>query len=286
MRFILGLILLFSFPVLGKTLKPQSLQELRDSTVMIYNLEMNRGGTGSIFRSYANASHILTNEHVCDLTVNGGYVVRNNRRYLVTHYKKFPLHDLCLVRVATGFGISLEVAPSLEKVPNVVYVSGHPNLLPHIVTKGHLTDRMEIELLKEVRTCTKEDYKTNAQQCMFFGGIPILETVDSQVISNLIKPGNSGSAVFNTKGEIVGLVFAGEGRGFSSGFIVPQIYLYYFLQNAHRQPWNRVGEKTDTAALDKKHQSYDKCSNYATFVKNAEIKNICKRIKDTMIWSK
>lgn len=285
MRFLLSLFLMFTIPAFGKTVKPQSIKELRDATVMIYNLDMDRGGTGSIFRSYSNASHILTNEHVCDLTVNGGYVVKDGRRYLVTHYKKFALHDLCLVRIAKGFGISLEVAPSLEKVPNVVYVSGHPNLLPHIVTKGHLTDRMEIDLLKEVRPCTKEDMVENARECFFFGGIPIIETVDSQVISNLIKPGNSGSAVFNTKGEVIGLVFAGAGRDFSYGFIVPQIYLYYFLQNAHRQPWHKVGDNTNTAALDKKFDSYEKCSNF-TLIRDTKIKNICKRIKSSMIWRK
>lgn len=285
MKFLLSIFMMLTIPAFGKTLKPQSIKELRDATVMIYNLNMDRGGTGSVFRSYNNASHILTNEHVCDLTVNGGYVVKEGRRYLVTHYKKFSLHDLCLVRVAKDFGISLEVAPSLERIPNAVYVSGHPNLLPHIATKGHLTDRMEIDLLKEVKPCTPEDFQTNAKECFFFGGIPVIEKVDSQVISNIIKPGNSGSAVFNLKGEIVGLVFAGAGRDFSYGFIVPQIYLYYFLQNAHRQSWNRVGQKTNTAALDKKLDSYEKCSNF-TLINDTKIKSICKRIKNSMIWRK
>lgn len=276
--------ILFSFTTFGKTFHPSTIEDFKKTSVRIYNLEMNSGGTGSIYRSYSNASHILTNKHVCELTVNGGYVVQNNKKYLVTHYKKFAHHDLCLVRIAKNLGVSLKVARTIEDASKVVYVSGHPSLLPHILTKGHLSDRVEIELLSEIKPCTKEDFTTRGMECIFFGGIPVLKKMDAQVVSNLIKPGSSGSPVFNKNGEIIGLVYASDSREASFGYIVPQIYLFYFLQNAHRHTWQKVGTLT-SSNIDKKEKAVAKCS-YTTLIKNDNIRSICKRIKDSMIWRK
>lgn len=276
--------LLFASVSFGKVLKPKSVKDLKRSSVRIYNLDLNSGGTGSIFKSFSNASHILTNKHVCRLIEPGGYVVQNGKKYLITHYKKFSQHDLCLVRVEKNFKISLEIADSLAKESSLVKVSGHPNLLPHIATKGHLSGRMTISLMVGVRECEEEDLKKHAMECTFLGGVPVIEELDSQVVSNLIKPGSSGSAVFNKKGEIVGVVFAGNGRDFSHGFIVPQIYLFYFLQNAHRQSWIKVGTPVDDKGLSNRVFNYESCS-FKSILPN-EVARICSKIKDNMIWRK
>ena len=264
------------------TLRPRNVEDLHQSSVRIMNLAQTSGGTGSIFRSYRDASHILTNKHVCRLIEQGGYVVKDERRYLITHYKKFEHHDLCLVRVKNNLGISLVISETLAKQSSTTYVSGHPNLLPHIATRGHLSGRMEIELITGVRPCTEDDIEKDPLVCLFFGGMPLVEKFDSQVVSNLIKPGSSGSAVFNSDGEIVGVVYAGNGGDFSHGFIVPQIYLHYFLQNAHRQSWIRVGTPVDEKDIKDRTFSFEKC--HVVSVLKPEIKNICKNIKDGMIW--
>ncbi len=250
---------LFASSVFSAELRPKSVKELKDSSVRIYNLEMNSGGTGSIYRSYKQASHILTNKHVCRLIEQGGYVESKGKKYLITHYKKFKKHDLCLVRVEKNFKINLKIADTLAKESQIVRVSGHPNLLPHIATSGHLSGRIEVQLMVGVKECTEKDLETHAAECLFLGGVPIVEEFDSQVVSNLIKPGSSGSAVFNKKGEIVGVVYAGTGRGFSHGFIVPQIYLFYFLQNAHRQAWIKTGTPVDDEGIKRRIFSFQEC---------------------------
>jgi len=276
---------LLSFPALAD-FKPKTLKDLRSTSVKIMNIELNSGGTGSIFRSYSNASHILTNKHVCRLIEQGGYVVKDEKKYLITHYKKFPHHDLCMVRTKKTFGISLVVADTLAKPAQTTYVSGHPNLLPHIATKGHLSSNMTIQLIVGVEACTEEDFANGrALDCLFFGGLPKIEEFSSDVVSNLIKPGSSGSAVFNKKGEIIGVVYAGNGRDFSHGFIVPHIYVLYFIQNAHRIPWVKVGTPVDDNGLDGRIFNYEKCHDNYIIMSNT-VKKICKKIKNPMIWRK
>lgn len=282
--------LLFSQLAPANILHPQTVAELKSTSVRIMNLEVTSGGTGSIFRSFQNATHILTNKHVCRLIEPGGVVDYQGQQYLITHYKKFPQHDLCLVRVAAGFGIDLEVAETLARESSPSIVSGHPNLLPHIATSGHLSERQDIELMVGIRKCNKEDIEKDPLACAFLGGIPVIETMDAQLVSNLIKPGNSGSAVFNKAGELIGVVFAGSGREFSFGYIVPQLYLLYFLQNAHRFEWVAVGTKVDDKGISDRvfNFNYEKCQDVKLEKgeKYKKIKDLCKNINDTLIWSK
>lgn len=280
-------ILLFSNIVLAGNL-PKTVEELKKTSVRIMNPEMSSGGTGAIFRSYENASHILTNKHVCRLIEQGGVVDYNKKQYLITHYKKFEQHDLCIVRIATNLNINLKVAESLAKVSSISVVSGHPSLLPHIVTVGHLSEREDIDLITGIKPCTKQDLEENALECLFFGGKPLIKTLDSQLISNLIKPGNSGSSVFNENGEIIGVVFAGAGRDFSYGYIVPQLYVLFFVQNAHRYDFVKVGTPVDDEGVSDRVFNFDKCKEieFNPNKKYKKIKDFCKNIRDNLIWRK
>lgn len=280
---------MFSQLAFGEVKHPKTVAELKETSVRIMNLEMSSGGTGSILKSFSNSTHILTNKHICRLIEPGGVVDYKNKQYLITHYKKFPQHDLCLVRIATSLGIDIEVSETLAKVSSKAIVSGHPSLLPHITTSGHLSERQDIDLVIGLKECTEEDYKNpdNALACVFFGGYPVIKTLDAQLISNLIKPGNSGSAVFNDKGEIIGVVFAGNGRDFSYGYIVPHIYVLYFLQNAHRFEWVKVGTPVDDEGLSDRVFNYRKCEQASILgIKYEPIRKLCQQISDSMIWRK
>lgn len=276
--------LLLAVTVQAETVKPQSTDQFKSTSVRIYNLKMNSGGTGSILKSNKHGSHILTNKHVCKLIEPGGYVVDSKgETHEVTHYKKFSDHDLCLVKVEENLGVNTSISKQMAKASDTVYVSGHPNLLPHIVTKGHLSDNMEIELIIGVKKCTKRDLDSKkAVYCMFFGGMPVFKSFDSQVVSNLIKPGSSGSAVFNDDGEIVGVVFAGSGREFSHGFIVPQKHILYFMSIASYSDFTEVGTPVNNNGLKGRIFNYKTCSKKG----KSRIKTFCKKSKSNMIWRK
>lgn len=285
-KLILALCLLFGSVATAEIVQPQNIEDLYKTSVRIYDKKEASGGTGSIFKSHdGKASHILTNKHVCRIIEQGGLVNYNDKNYKITHYKKFAMHDLCLVRVATDFGVSLEIANVLSKKSSTVYVSGHPSLLPHIATKGHLSDNMDIQLVVGIKAC-KEDERS--LECAWFGGKPVVKTFASQVVSNLIKPGSSGSAVFNEDGNLVGVVYAGSGRDFSHGFIVPHIYVIMFLQNSHRYDWIRVGTKVPKEGFIKRLFNYNRCREamIKDTKKYAKIKKFCRSVQDNMIWSK
>lgn len=281
-------ILLFSQVTFAQNMHPKTVAELKETSVRIMNLAMNSGGTGSIFRSFSDGTHILTNKHICRLIEPGGVVDYKGKQYLVTHYKKFEQHDLCMIRIAANLNVNLEVAENMALVSSRTVVSGHPSLLPHIVTVGHMSERKDIELVTGMKKCTKEDQQADPVTCAFFGGKPVIKVMDSQLISNLIKPGNSGSAVFNNDGQIVGVVFAGDSRDFSFAYIVPQIYVLYFIQNAHRFDWVPVGTPVDDKDVSDRIFDYEKCKEvfYEKDPKFDNIKSFCKTVNDTLIWRK
>ena len=271
---------------LAEIVNPKTTEDFYRTSVKVYGANGRSGGTGSIFKSFNKASHILTNKHVCRLIEQGGFVSYKGKKYPVTHYKKFTEHDLCLVRIETNLNIELAISGTLLNVSQTVMVSGHPNLLPHILTKGHASEDLDINLVVGIKKCTKEDKKKDASVCFWFGGKPVIKTMAATVVSNLIKPGSSGSGVFNEKGELVGVVYAGNGRGFSHGFIVPHLFVLYFIKNVQHFKWVKVGTKVDDRGFIDRIFNYTMCEK-ALLSPTAEyttVVDFCKSIKDNVIW--
>lgn len=222
---------------------PKTVKELKDVTAQISNAEMNSGGSGSVIQTGSSGSIILTNGHVCEATKPGWIVTVNGVQSKINKIKYFDQHDLCLVHVSKNFGKTVKLSKKIPKATEQSVVSGHPLMLPQIVTTGHFSDQMEIEVMVDIRACTPEEEKQYGFDCIF--GMPITKKYQSQLTSNLIQPGNSGSAVYNEKGEVAGVIFAGAGEiGFA--FIVPAIYVTYFVVNSEAYPWEKPKTKKET----------------------------------------
>ena len=202
----------------------------KTSTVKVTNDEMNHGGSGTVIKSYSSASYILTNAHVCGVVENGGKVITTaGNDYAVTSYVTSKQHDLCLVKVAQNLKVDTKLAEDSPKEGESVVVSGHPYLMPHINAPGHITGKMDIQIVTGVESCTKEEYEKYPFLCSFYG-MPTVTNYETRVVSSIIAPGNSGSGVYNTDSELVGVVFAGQGRGLCHGIIVPYEYVRNFLR--------------------------------------------------------
>lgn len=281
--FFVLLMTISSFSNAAETLRPNSISDLQRTSVKVMNLKESSGGTGAILKSFKTGSHILTNKHVCRLIEQGGVVAQGDKRYLITHYKKFPHHDLCLVRVKNDLGINLVISDKVSKQSSTAYVSGHPSLLPHIASKGHLSAHEDIQLVVGLKKCNEENFKKNAAYCIFFGGIPVVQTFESVVVSNLIMPGSSGSSIFNKNGEIVGVIYAGNGRGLSYGYAVPHIHLLYFIQNSRRFKWVKVGTEVSDKGLIDRIFNFDKCQQG---IRAKSIRDFCRSVENNMIWRK
>lgn len=221
------------------TVRPNTDSEYSKVTAMIVNASGKNGGSGVILASGLAGSLVLTNKHVCEVVVAGGNVKTTTGTYPVTDFKVYPKHDLCLVKVSENLGIRTQIADGTPEIYTESIVAGHPHLLPVIVSRGHFSETMQIEVMIGSEPCTKKESGEMLMYCLFYGRKPIIKKYDSQVISSLIMPGSSGSGVFNKSGEIAGLVFAGS-DGLSYAYIVPQNFVLEFATTHGQYPWTKV----------------------------------------------
>lgn len=267
---------------------PTSTRELAKTTVMITRMDGKSGGTGVILSSAGNTSQILTNAHVCGVVKNGGLVITDGREGTVTSYRVSNVHDLCLITTNVNFHVNTRVSNTAPDVYSDAIVSGHPRLLPTIVTRGSFSQKEIVSVMTGFRACTPEDLNNPdlSTYCVFFGGIPLIRTYQAQVVSATIQAGSSGSAVFNSKGEIAGLVFAGSGD-IGYGMIVPQEYVSFFVNSEAKTLEEQLpntfvslapsqgGESTNTAR--------ETCEN-AVAITDEAIKHICSLIKKDLVF--
>lgn len=241
----------------SKVNKPTEVVDFINTTVMITNKEQTSGGTGVIYTSSTATSQILTNAHICRLlSINGGVVQTKNSKYTVEKYKISKVHDMCLIEVVANLGVQVKIAEGNLNFGDKLIISGHPYLLPTTVTEGHLSGTEEIQLLVDVQKCTAEEVQKDPFLCFWFDGMPLIQSFQSNTTSVMIAPGNSGSGVFNSKGELVGLAFAGIGRGISHGFVVPLEYIKTFLNEETKSlEWKTLSGAKKFVELESESES-------------------------------
>lgn len=253
--------------------QPVLYTELRNVSVMIVNKQMNSGGTGSILQS-SKESLVLTNKHVCQVVEAGGYVIKGKLKAKVVEYKEYTRHDLCIIKVNGNLGVSLKLSPMAPKNTETSMVSGYPRLMPNTITKGHFSDLINVQVMMDLRECTMEEMLTD-MECIFFGGKAVVQSFQAQHTSNLIQPGNSGSGVFNDKGELAGVVFAGSGE-ISWALIVPHSYVKDFVDNHKSYDWIIPNPELQ------EDEFIDEESDLEKMLKACKTKR-CKKLKSDMI---
>ena len=208
---------------------PQNQAQFAKVAVEITNEAMNSGGTGVILDSRPGLTHILTNKHICQLIQVGGRVFTDDgASYPVNSFRVYKKHDLCLITVLKDFRVNIKVADKAPEVYSASIVVGHPALLPSIITPGHFSQVRSIHLMVGMLPCDGTEKDEDAMSCAFNGGKAQVVELQAQVTSSTIMPGSSGSGVFNEKGELSGMIFAGN-PGLSYGMMVPWEYIHDFL---------------------------------------------------------
>jgi hypothetical protein len=254
-------------------------------SVKILRNDGRSGGSGVILNSGIMGSTILTNKHICNVIVKGGYVEKNSRSYRITQYKMYPFHDLCLIKVRNNLRVNTKIAEDTPRMYDSAVVSGHPNLLPTVVANGHFSDSKIIQLIVGFKPCDQKTPDNMLGYCMFFGGIPIVEEYESVVISAQIKPGSSGSPVLTKNREIGGLVFAGQGRDFSYGYIVPHSYIAHFLDVERLISWKSISTLVDLSSTKEDEEIFGKMyvEDRCQTVQGKKIFQFCRSLSTTPI---
>lgn len=202
---------------------------MHDNSVMITNRSMNHGGTGIVLKSEAHKSQVLTNDHVCKVVKEGGVVITSKGVFQVNSIKESQQSDLCMLTVLDDLKTNTTVSVKAPSLYDNVTVSGHPALMPNIQSKGHLSGRTIIPVMMGFRPCTDADLDgPDSLYCAFFGGVPLVRFFESVLVSATIMPGSSGSGVYNSSNELIGVVFAGQGD-FGYGWTVPYEQVKNFL---------------------------------------------------------
>lgn len=230
--FVLTPALLF---LLGYKMAGNSKNDIRASSVMIVNRTMRHGGTGIILASGSAKSTILTNDHVCRAVKEGGVVRARTGDYQIATMIESELSDLCMITVLADLGVETSLSHSVPQFYDPAIVSGHPALMPNVISTGHFSGRQIISVMTGMRKCTEEELRDPVfgLACAFFGGLPVVRSFESELVTATIMPGSSGSGVYNEKNELSGVVFAGS-EGFGYAWIVPYEQVVNFLYKEHQ----------------------------------------------------
>lgn len=267
--------------------------EITNSTVMITSMDERGGGSGSVISSEEGRSTVLTNGHVCEVAVKGGLVKTNSgQKHAIIGFKRSKVHDLCLITVSAKLPGKVTLAPAAPKMYELATVSGHPSLLPNVVTQGHFSGNKIIDVFLGMRKCTNDELQDDDifNICSFFGGLPQIRTYEAVLVTATIMPGSSGSAIYNSSKELSAVVFAGSGE-IGYAFAVPYEYVRNFLnEEVSTLTSSTPNYELDVVALLKQQNKQkrqikkieDKCNKELSSIHDVNQKNQIERLCDVI----
>lgn len=161
-------------------------------------------GSGSIYKTGANSSYIITNNHVVEAAGTAGTItveLNNGDQYPAKIVGRDPMYDLAVVQIQVGNLPAIAIGDSTKVgVGDPVLAIGSPLGLASTVTSGIIS-----ALNRPVSTGT-----TDSQSY-----------VDAIQTDAAINPGNSGGALVDSSGRLIGVnsAIATLSSGSTSGSI-------------------------------------------------------------------
>lgn len=271
--------------LVGYKMAANTKNDIRASSVMIVNRTMRHGGTGIILASGSAKSTILTNDHVCRAVKDGGVVRARTGDYQIATMIESELSDLCMITVLADLGVETSLSHTVPQFYDSAVVSGHPALMPNVISTGHFSGRQIISVMTGMRKCTQEELTDPVYglACAFFGGLPIVKSFESELVTATIMPGSSGSGVYNDKNELSGVVFAGS-EGFGYAWIVPYEQVVNFLYREHRHLKEQtVSQELSLVEKDERNKIRELLQKCST-AKDEIIIRYCSILKRDVTW--
>lgn len=194
------------------------------SIVKVLNAEGTGGGTGWVARS-GNKKVIVTNDHVCAVQSDGYVRIESEtgpsiKKVLKRNFSR----DLCLVE-----GIDAPALTIADHGPSRfdrVKVLGHPGLRPTAPASGSYTGPGIVQIGFHPKEDGKCPEGSNTVESMF--GTFCVLSMELGYTTVPIMPGNSGSPITNSSGEVIGVINSADSNG-NQGMFVPLNYLKEML---------------------------------------------------------
>lgn len=169
----------------------------KDSVVEMLVSSGMGGGTGFEVIAPSGKKYTLTNAHVC--RAEATFAVVDNRLIPLRVIETSTTSDLCLLEEIAG-AAGLSVASFSPKSDDVIDIYGYGLLQDLTHTQGFYVGRLKGNMAAAI--------------CLFLGECSV------DYVSATILPGNSGSPVLNSSGEVVGVVFASGSEILNRALIV------------------------------------------------------------------
>lgn len=215
------------------------LRTLSQWTVLLHNATGKSGATGFIAKGKSGTKYIITNGHVCGLQDEEGKIFAYYRgdEYRLKVVQVYEFNDLCAVEAPSNAGPAVHIARDFSE-GEAAYAIGHPLLQPKTVTLGELSGPVKVTVMVgqnvPVEKCQGETYHLIDVSGSFLGLLGVnnfcVRELDAEASTVSILPGNSGSAVVNTFGSVIGVAFAANEAGTRS-YVVPLDDLKDFLED-------------------------------------------------------
>lgn len=177
---------------------------------LVTTMEQQGHGTGFFIKAKSGKRFIMTNNHVCKIIPNGGLFVNERITTFVMPFYKDNIADICLLKYPENAKTPSDFELGTEPLINQdLWTMGYP--LDHLkhFSKGAVSGDRLVDIAEPVDA----DCKNIVEIPTLFGPIPIcvIRRVATET-SVTIFPGNSGSPVLNIWGNVVGIMFAGNGQ--------------------------------------------------------------------------
>lgn len=269
--------------LLGLRIGAADRSSLPDKTVMITNLGKNHGGSGTIVQSTEQSSYILTNSHICEVVKSGGFVIAESKEYAVAAYKQSSEHDLCVIRVNQNLQVNTAIARRAPATYEPAVISGRPNLYPTVVTYGHFSGNIIQYINAGTRECSESEKQdpTVGLFCMSLGQLPLIRAYETVLVTAMIMPGSSGSGVYNSSGELSGVVFAGNGS-LGYALTVPYGYMHRFLTVEAPNMTEKYPDLTQNFTMSQPQIRSSELTKVCSATENEEQDYLCAILKDSI----
>lgn len=193
--------------VTGSSIIGNQLEETYVRSVVGENVVKVIGARGSgtgFYVKYGDSNLIMTNVHVCMLKSANNTLMILRYKEDVKFIKKVlfmsKTADICFLE-GDSQREGLSVADSASKVGDKIYIAGHPYGQPLTVSYGFMIGEEQVNVVMEQET------EINGQVFV----IPVRRDFTAVQFHAYAKPGSSGSPITDIFGNVVSILFAGQG---------------------------------------------------------------------------